>query len=238
MPLKRRAILIGNPFHKDLHYLRGVEVDLIRYKDYLKSESGGLWDESEITILLQKSQSEILQSINSIKADYSFTFFAGHGGYVDVDKIRVLTSTKIIHEEELYTKADKQLLILDCCRRKLPRNLYIKKIPRVMKAPIQLDYRKIFDKAIYDCSKGLITLYSAAVNEAAGENYLKGSFFSYNLIKSADYWARAEIQGSILNIFDAFTLAKSKTIQEYKFQHPQFNGGRRIDYFPFAIARS
>lgn len=112
--MKKRAILIGNN-----RGIIGVNKDLLDFRDFLQSYSGGAWNSDEIIILLNQSSSEIKSQISNIKSegnDYVIVFFTGHGGLNGDTIIEINPSGEQIIESELFGISPKQINILDCCR--------------------------------------------------------------------------------------------------------------------------
>jgi hypothetical protein len=121
--MRRQAIIIGNNTGKDApKFLKGVNLDLANYKNYLISQGGGSWtDLFEIQILHNKTRTEILHAIRNCNTDYAFVVFTGHGYYKTNDnQTYVCVADGEISEDELRVRsAAKQSLILDCCREKV-----------------------------------------------------------------------------------------------------------------------
>ena len=76
--MKRKAVIVGNTSG-----LEGVKVDIARFAEFLKSDLGGAWYDSEIDILVNERKSSLLQKIDELKNqlfDYVVVMFSGHGG--------------------------------------------------------------------------------------------------------------------------------------------------------------
>lgn len=121
--MRRHAILIGYSGW-DINGtapLQGVSKDLINYRNYLKSDNGGAWLDEEITILEDKSRTQIetkLLSIRSIAYDMVFSVFSGHGDYDDIDNYcrrLEISKNETILEKSLWGLAKRQILIFDSC---------------------------------------------------------------------------------------------------------------------------
>lgn len=77
----RRAVIIASPLIEDQRgYLPGVGMDVVNYKAFLTSPVGGSWLSNEIIVLKNPTGLQIKQAMNSIRADYVFTAYSGHGG--------------------------------------------------------------------------------------------------------------------------------------------------------------
>ena len=77
--MKRRALLIGNS-----NGLAGVKLDIANYFKFLKSDFGGRWIDSEISIRMNPFKKDLLTSIQDLKSekpDFAFVVFSGHGAY-------------------------------------------------------------------------------------------------------------------------------------------------------------
>ena len=111
--------------------LPGVHVDVNDYYNFFTSPAGGNWYDEEIDILLNPTQHELLERIADIEEadyDYLITVFSGHGEETSngtVLSINGERETILLHN--LTNLAERQLLIIDCCRshRRIPDNINI-----------------------------------------------------------------------------------------------------------------
>lgn len=82
---KRRALIFGNmgvKGDKGSEYIEGVNLDLINFYNYIRSDIGGAWRKSEI-MLFRPNDINKTQLLDCIRAqghvDYWLIFFSGHG---------------------------------------------------------------------------------------------------------------------------------------------------------------
>lgn len=82
---KRRALIFGNMGvngDKGSEYIEGVNLDLINFYNYIRSDIGGAWRKSEI-MLFRPNDINKTQLLDCIRAqghvDYWLIFFSGHG---------------------------------------------------------------------------------------------------------------------------------------------------------------
>ena len=112
--MNRCALLIEAPGNAN-NYLTGTRNDILRYKSFLMSPSGGAWDPSEILHTKNPSKKALLNAIREIKTTrYFHIYFSGHG---ETDKrheaILQINPIERIALRELFAKNSKQLIILD-----------------------------------------------------------------------------------------------------------------------------
>lgn len=112
--MKRKAVIVGNTSG-----LEGVKVDIARFAEFLKSDLGGAWYDSEIDILVNERKSSLLQKIDELKNqlfDYVVVMFSGHGGQLRQTVLEINGEGEIIQETDLRQISNRQLNIYDCCR--------------------------------------------------------------------------------------------------------------------------
>jgi len=111
--------------------LPGVPVDINDYYNFFTSPVGGNWYDEEIDILLNPTQHELLETITEIEEtdyDYLITIFSGHGEETSNGTVLSINGQKetiLLHN--LTNLAERQLLIIDCCRshRRIPEDISI-----------------------------------------------------------------------------------------------------------------
>lgn len=194
MAITRKAIIIGNTTgYNAPTFLGGVDKDVVNYKNYLKSDIGGEWNDSEITVLYNRNKREIIKAIADCYGDYSFVVFSGHGFfYTPNEQTYICVKDNYISEIELNTYLNKQSLILDCCREKtvIMENLsgligdtFSK--GGTVRPPRRrvINARRKFDDALTISTPGSFVGYSCLVDETSGDNPTAGGVFSSALIR-------------------------------------------------------
>lgn len=244
MALTRQAILIGAP--SVTPELPGVRQDINDFKNFLLSNKGGAWKPTEITTLIDQSPFVVKAHINSAQsADYAFILCAGHGEHRvgrNLDEtVMYLNEKETISINEVNPKNKRHLVIVDTCR------VLVKVTKLAMEeraiaaltldfAEAYVDYRQVFDDAILTTSEGRIVAYSCDINQAAGDDG-SGGIFTQALLGSATMFKpTGNSNYGIVNISQAFDVAKDITYKKNAPQSPVFNAGRRRDFFPFCIA--
>lgn len=237
--MKRAALLIGG-LDEDLI---GVEADLGNFQAFLRSPAGGAWNASELTILRNPGALQVDVHLSLLKsADYSFVVFAGHGDHHDGSTRVQLKEGVVISADKLKVGAPKHTLVVDCCRIVTRRTniaveALLEKAESAGLAPSVA--RAAFDAEVTKCSGGLVTMYSCAVGEGAGEGS-DGGYYSRSLVDGARNWARAS-RGTgdnykCLSVFDVHNLAEPAVLRlSGNRQHPKIEKPRSKPYFPFAI---
>jgi hypothetical protein len=234
--MNRQAILLAAS--PDDEPIPGVYADLAAFYSFLQSNHGGAWDTKEIFRGENSARNQILSAINAAKnADYSLVFFAGHGEAVKMglpwlETRMLLSSGETITERELNSGSPRCTLILDCCRRTPEQN----KEMFLINASILLergegssDFRNFYEKNLSAAESGLVKVYATATGSAAADKHS----FTQHLLNESYMWATRN-KGT-LDLGDAVALAKNAMKRENPQQRPEYQGGRRLRHFPFAV---
>lgn len=239
--MTRQAILIGAVNVKPI--LPGVNQDLIDIKKYLISDAGGAWKEDEIIILKDESLEIVKRTIAAAKyKDYVFITCSGHGEHrlssLTDNTVMYLNEKDTIQINEINPQNKRHLVIVDVCRtlvKELDRQsaLYESRIYNSINKSY-IDYRKVFENAVMQTTEGRIVVYSCNINQTAGDDG-KGGVFTQELLKSHNNFRPNGSLYRIVDIEQAFAVAKEKTFEKNAPQTAVINAGRRRDYFPFAI---
>ena len=198
--MKRKAILIGNN-----RGIMGVNKDLIDFRTFLLSYSGGAWNTEEITILLNKSASELTKEISNIKSegyDYAIVYFTGHGGLDGETIVEINPSGEQIPESELYGISPKQINILDSCRVNIAGSIKIEGATTVSASGDERNsVRAEFDSLLLSAALQFVKIYSCSEGE---ESYAtpSGSYYTQSLLKEAKGLLRTNRIVSIYNCHD------------------------------------
>ncbi|WP_185731203.1 MULTISPECIES: caspase family protein [unclassified Burkholderia] len=246
--MNRKALIIASPGKKGTDgYLPGVERDMKRYKEFLKSPLGGAWRDDEIAVL--ENPSKAIVDVNIIlqsMADYSFTVFCGHGRHIGnpgSTYVQINDVTEI--DSNLLRKgAEKHTLILDCCRVVYPTIVMDSVMAkRAAEGPTlnPQECRRFFDQRISECASGIVVMHACSLNETAGETSNEGGYFSSAIVKCSRSWHQnsdtdTEKQYSILSASRAFDLADTDVkARSGGRQNPTIEKPRVEKQFPFAV---
>lgn len=245
--VRRAAVLIAAPALKDHQYLQGVDSDLEKLEEFLRSANGGLWSDSEIHKLKNPTKSAITSLLSNLEGstDYLFCHFGGHGHHPEAhDQTSLcINDYQEIKVSEIFPNISRQTLIIDACRKitrevlELSRKMAALYAERTEFGTYPSSCRSLFDTAIMDAEKGRIVAYSCSTDESADD-----ALFTPALVAVAERWAVdsakrfSQHASKTLNIYDAFGAAKDVTMGRNKLQNPEFACGRRLGYFPFAVA--
>lgn len=248
--MNKYVLIITNPGEeKTQGYCEGVNVDLKNYKEYFCSPLGGAWKNEEIISLTKPSVDELKLTLNKLKSiEYLVTIFCGHGYYCSKRESTILELKKGYEFDsiDLRIGVKKQLTILDCCRKVYPIMLsdsyeFAKAASKnYIKFNIN-DCRKLYEESIYNCSNSIVVLHSCNINEVAGDDGVKGGYYSSSLIKVAKNWADDQNINtlsnhrirSVVDIHDNSLPMVSRLSN--KTQNPQIEKPRTESHFPFAI---
>ena len=249
MGLNRKSLIIINPGTVGAEsYCEGVIKDAQIYKSFMLSGVGGAWRSDEIDILKWPTQKQVRDAIDNHKeVDYSFIAFCGHGHHSEYKNSTILELRDGINLDsmELRNGATKRTIILDCCR-KIHRPMALdetltKSFDRADAVVNTSECRNYFDKTISACDRGIVVMFGCSINETAGDDALRGGFYSYNLINSTRDWARkkhidTKKNYSTFSVVKAHNEALPSVIRlSGGTQNPTIQKPRSEKYFPFGI---
>jgi hypothetical protein len=235
--MKRHAILIAaSPKSEPLP---GVYTDISSWYAFLRSNQGGVWAEDEIVNVTDTGRSEIIAAISFAKnSDYAVVVFAGHGQTVKTElpwpgTQLLLSSGESILERELNPGTPRCTLVLDCCRTNQEQDqlgVLVKEASAALRDEDPVKHRLAFDQAVEAAEGGLVKVFSTALGTAAADKHS----FSKHLIFRATEWAKGN--KGVLSLRDVVSVASESIQQRNPQQKPEYNGGRRLRHFPFAVS--
>ncbi|WP_257309748.1 caspase family protein [Geothrix fuzhouensis] len=247
--MTRKALIIANPGEAGAsNYCEGVARDVENYSSFLKSPIGGLWYDSEISILDRPTAMRLQTTLSVIgNVDYLFLVFSGHGWYSEKTKSTIvsLRNGEDFDSSELKLPSIRQTIVLDCCResydeRPVAKSL-IEKAARRMPQLHPERCRKAFDKGIVECPKELLVLYGCSIGERSGDDSQQGGAYSSSLIDSVQSWYEqkdidTDKYYASLDIPDAHQAAVGLvTKKRGGRQNPMISKPRSGPYFPIGI---
>jgi len=234
--MNRIAIIISAPGGYDhrTKRLEGIVNDSENWRNYLSSNLGGAWEESENEILFVNDPTpedfkNLHVFVKNNNYDFVFLAFSGHGGYdKTTERNAYFINNKIIPENYFLFETDKQLTIFDACR--IPEeNIFglecfseedvdlIKSFSRLREKEVRALCKKKYNDAILKLPPMEERLYSCSIGETAGDIY-NGGLFTLQLMDAVKIISYS--QKGIITTSQAFTLAKRKTINTRRKQNP------------------
>ena len=241
--MKRLALIISPLGYRPS---QGMESDTINYHAFFRSNYGGAWEDDEIKVLRTASRRELSEwSELCVSKDYSVITFSGHGDYIENGKYGPTTrlwlkDDESINVDELYSRALRQLFIIDACRHIEPTTVFFAKSATLLNSQDTLHYRalcrEVYNTAIFAAEEGRIEMYSCSRDQYAYERRDgSGGQFSHALVTRAKSWAENArnnfTKSECLDCKSAFDL-----VQVPPPQIPEINLGRRRNIFPFAVS--
>jgi hypothetical protein len=221
--------------------LAGPAQDNINYRNYLTSNLGGDWHESEIYSLENPTYESVELVRNEFLngADYTLIIFSGHG-YIRTDVGRQFLELANMDMDilSLQTTALKQFLIIDACRGEIT----LKEIPRslggIHEQLFQINStREIFDNAVKMSQNGWVVLYSAS-NTQTSIDTPNGGVYLLTLLGVAEDWGKKYPELSILNINDTHNSASEYIKNNFNNKQIPYITQESIESaksFPFAV---
>lgn len=198
---------------------------------------------NEILTLIDPSPHEVQTYVNASKSkDYVFITCSGHGEHQIGKKldetVMYLNEKETIFINSINPQNKRHLIIVDVCRgivRLIERQKAVLEVDMQSFAnKAYIDYRKVFDNAVMSSTEGRIVVYSCDINQSAGDDGT-GGVFTQELLKSPQQFKPNNGNYGIVNIEQAFDVAKEMTYKKNAPQSAVLNAGRRRDFFPFSI---
>ena len=253
--MKRKAILIESSNVKGQKEIPGARVDVKSWLNFLKSDLGGAWSESEIVVFSKPSPATVTRELPVDSDCYCFVAFSGHGS----DGTVVLSDDCADFPiESLKPKGRQGTLIVDSCRgverepygpsgqavanellnRSTVRDARAAQFSSAVEASESLNlkrsgkiitHRQIWDEELKKCGVGVVEMLACAKGQAAGEDPSAGGYYTSLLLESADSWKRTATT-SAHTTKDAHDYAAAKLPEQ---QTPEY---RPLGLaFPFAV---
>lgn len=254
--MKRKAILIESSNVVGENDLPGARVDIENWVTFLRSDLGGAWSGTEITILRKPFSKEVKEALDAASDGYCFVAFSGHGRDGSVVLNEHYTNFPIT---ELRPKGERGTLIVDSCRgsqdaerfhfsgsaiisfanESVDEGLAVNASQGKVAGASTILARKASEinyhlyhwmTEMQNAYKGVVQMLSCAKGQAAGENPRSGGHYTSLLMKSADIWSKAASNGKIHSTKDAHDYAASRLPSQ---QTPEYSPSWLK--FPFAV---
>ena len=245
--MQRKALLIGAPGDNGLpeNKLPGVKADLNNLRNFLTSQAGGGWYQSEIDVLVDPARADVDAKLCMLKYyDYSFVFFGGHGRHAfERNKTQLCLRPDVYIEmtDLVRAGAKKHTVIADACR-VFHYEITLESMKEAFATRrhdgvINNDSRVIFDQQINRCAPGVVEIYACDLNETANEEAGEGGLYTSSLVRSGVEWGKGSKEPRIMSIVSAHELAQSRVRgRSSQRQNPTVSYPRSSPHFPFAIA--
>ncbi|MBU0508778.1 caspase family protein [bacterium] len=242
--MTRGSVIFGYPGELGQEdYCPGVLEDIEGYRRFLTSPNGGLWSENEIQQLTNASSGDVNRAIDRLEhVDYGLVVFSGHGSFASRTNTTVLqiNRTSEIDHTELLRGAQRQTLILDCCRQPDERIVLEESIKKSAAAYVLSDAsrcRVLFDESILACAPSRVVLYSCRISQVSIDTPA-GGLYSFSLVRHAMNWAARQGQSrSVLSTVAAHnTAAITVGMRSNGTQTPVAEKPRSEPYFPFCVS--
>jgi hypothetical protein len=243
--MDRFAVLVETSTLKGHDDLPGAKADVESYREWLKSDFGGAWEDSEILTLSKPLKSNLQRAIQLAGArDYALVTFSGHGHHVKgkgIDETRLcINDTEEISVFELYPQCPYSLIVADACRKVSYLDavkqakafaMALNESERRLK-PNRARCRALFDASLSKAEKGPIYFYSCSLDEAAADI----PSFSSKLVEVGQGWAdNYKDYAGLLPTNLAFQGAAAEITRRNRQQNPQVVPGRRNAHFPWGV---
>jgi len=246
--MKRAAFIIGYEGKRGQEgYLPGVAADIDGWQAFLKSPVGGAWKDSEINVLVAPSEQLLISYLTLAKSsNYVFIAFTGHGALSPDGKETLLQ----INEDTSFSArkleiADRQCIVLDCCREPMARQLK-EALEHVVTASSKMPFphphlaRKAFDDAVLRCSEMTLIAHSCDVNELSYDERLeRGGLYTYSLFRVMYDWANVQSyrpeNAKSYSLEEAHEASTILVTDEQRKQHPKLTKPRSGPYLPMCV---
>lgn len=215
----------------------GVLIDRENWINHLHSPTGGAWQDHEILVSNSPTSAKLSSAIDWVNAaDYTFVAFSGHGSALsETNTVICINERETTSSSKLITRAQRQTLVLDCCR-KLPKQKRLTEA-RVLKSIAMDSYkdpdlaRRIFQRHLSECSPFRVQLNACAVDQASGDSDASGGYYTSALIHAA----QGVPAGQVLGVREAHQIARRAVMEREPSQTPTGNYPRSGPTFPIGI---
>lgn len=224
--MKRKALLIGDT--RDLDTVSIKDIDNIT--NFLKSDEGGAWYDSEIVPLIDKKADDLFKLLEAVKDeanDFVIVYFTGHGGTRGNTILEINPIHDYLESGSFQNLATRQINIFDCCRYEVPDPIEVcvgvgkkkrKAFGDIKTEKIRLEYEEL----VMNACPQTVCLYSCSKGEGSSFN-ANGSYFTQCLIDSAKSLLTAK---DVVRIYDCHARASSATAdmafkERGRQQHPE-----------------
>jgi Caspase domain len=229
----RRALLIKGP-GGSAELDQGGECDIQNMRRLLLSAVGGSWMRQEICILRNPSASRVAREVKGTVADYSVTYFTGHGcAYGDNSWLQI-NGCEPISELCLINDSPRQLIVGDHCRERLPAS--IGGIPKEMPLFQTADWwraRQVLDQEIMASPSGISFAWAASLGQLAWGNS-SGGAFTLELLELVHRWCGVEPLSPIY-LESLIAYADKGLGKRGREQNPEYLAYRGALRVPFAL---
>lgn len=208
--MTRHALLIGAPCRNSSVFLPGVAHDLDNYYHFLRSPTGGAWEDAEITRVVDPEKGRLLQFVRQLRVEYVLVMFSGHGGTDAASRRPVLqlnARPQRVWLDAVLPAASRQLVIVDACRsfqgdaglsgffgeekRDFPSRL----------SPAHA--RQLFDLALARTEPGRVVCFACQQGGTSLDTQT-GGYFSCELLDTTNEWTATPSGHNYLSILGAF----------------------------------
>lgn len=186
--MKRKALLLGDTRGLDAISKKDIE----NITNFLKSDGGGAWDDSEIDPLIDKHSDDLFKRIEDVKAeanDFVLVYFTGHGGTRGDTILEVNPNPDYLEAGSFLNLAPRQINIFDCCRHDVANPIEVsvgvgKKKRKAFDANNTEKVRLKYEQLVMNACPQSVNLYSCSKGEGSSFN-ANGSYYTQCLIESA-----------------------------------------------------
>lgn len=256
--MQRKAIIIESSNIKGESYLPGAAVDALNWKDFLRSDLGGNWLDSEIESHSNPMGVTIQRILRAAASgDYTFVVFSGHGSEGSVCLNDYEHYFPIASLTPLSTKGT---LILDTCRGSdggerysfpsmTKKSEYIviansesRSVMTAMNERVEnfsnvqnvITPRSLWDRYLQKAAVGNAKMQSCSKGQSAGEDPNSGGYYTSLLMLSAKQWHQTAISMEQHTTHDAHSYARSHMPNG---QRPEYTSSPASTFreFPFAV---
>jgi len=213
--MKRKAILIEASNVRGQDEIPGAEVDIENWANFLTSDLGGAWDDSDIVPLHKPAAARLIIELGVPKNSYCFVAFSGHGHNGSV----LLNDSYDPFPIALLTPdSDRATVIVDACRGVEKINAYIINTKAAMlnaslneavltkalggrttvfardaslsyaRIMSTIEHRARWDQALLLTQKGKVEMLACAQGQDSQEDPQAGGYYTSLLLQSAKIW--------------------------------------------------
>jgi hypothetical protein len=256
--MKRKAILIESSNVNGYNDLPGARVDLANWVNFLKSNLGGAWEDSEIIALSKPSPTKVEMELRVDSDSYCFVAFSGHGsdgsilldescaggfpiasltpkclrGTLIVDSCRGVEWAEFFNAQAAANEVLNRSVAYDALKGRATMFASSAEISEhlLLKSSGKIvTHRQIWEEALKKCPNGVVEMLACAKGQAAEEDASAGGYYTSLLLQSADLWKQTTT-ATVHTTKDAHDYAAANLPQQ---QTPAYRPSPLA--FPFAV---
>ncbi|MES2808053.1 MAG: caspase family protein [Bacteroidota bacterium] len=239
--MKRQILIITGHPHNETQKAQ-LQIVGKYYNEYFKSNTGGAYEDAEITNLETPKVNEIQDLLKEDKKiDFAVLVLIGHGATQEGKQLFQINADEIINPGQIELTLKKQLVVVESCRvTAISDHPVVDVTDKIasfkdggkIKFPIsKAKSKELYNAGVEKCNDGLVVCFACDEDEKASKLH-----FTKALIEMSKNWsANPQLDSAVASIQGIMVpVAEHVKKESNDKQSPQIWGTEK---FPFAISR-